>query len=169
MLNEKWRSVKGYKGIYKVSNFGNVRRVGKNKNLKAWRTPKGYLKVGLSRDAAVERRFVHRLVAEAFMDNPDNLPQINHIDGNKENNCVSNLRWCTYEECASLRLDVHKVEIDGDKLNKQFDLETNSVWALITGQREIYDIVRHMQYEIQILNKRVEHLESVGEYSNDNR
>jgi len=90
-LIENWLNVAGYP--YQVSNLGNVRSKKTNKLLKPYLTNRGYLTVGFWTNGKKKRISVHRLVASAFLPNPDNLPQVNHIDCNKTNNCVSNLEW----------------------------------------------------------------------------
>lgn len=101
---EKWLDIAGYEGLYQVSSFGRVRamyrngmrRVLKQQILNASITPYGYKAIGLSDINGVVRTFlVHRLVAMAFIPNPDNLPVINHKDENKLNNRVDNIEWCT--------------------------------------------------------------------------
>lgn len=88
------KTIKGFSN-YKIDECGNVY----NKNgikLKQERTRNGYLSVSLCNDKVKHKRFlVHRLVAQAFIPNPLNLPQVNHKDENKTNNCVNNLEWCT--------------------------------------------------------------------------
>lgn len=102
-MEEIWIDIDDYKGLYQVSNFGNVRRLmfinnkcikNKIKSLKINNTGK-YSYVFLSKNGLVRAYSVHRLVAKAFIPNPNNLPQINHKDENKHNNCVDNLEWCT--------------------------------------------------------------------------
>lgn len=112
MAQEVWRDVVGYEGLYEVSNLGNVRgvarthlRYDRHGNAYEVHVParylvkkdnsNGYYRVSLSRDNRVRRFLVHRLVAMAFVENPDNLPVIDHIDGDRHNNDASNLRWCT--------------------------------------------------------------------------
>ena len=85
----------GYEGLYLVSSDGQVKSLLSDKLLKPNYMTTGYLSVELFRDGKSKRLLIHRLVAEAFIDNPDNLPQVNHIDEVKSNNCVSNLEWCT--------------------------------------------------------------------------
>lgn len=98
-VKEEWHDVKGYNGRYQVSNLGRVRSnfSGKWKNLKPHNT-KGYLIVALSYKGKVTKRSVHVLVAEAFIENPENKPLVNHKDANPMNCQVSNLEWSTYSE-----------------------------------------------------------------------
>lgn len=112
-MHEKWKDIEGYPG-YQVSNLGqvrslNYRRTGQVMVLKPVKNEKGYLNVQLPKNEKIKTCRVHRLVATAFIPNPDNLPYINHKDENKENNFVwinpdgtvdperSNLEWC---DCA---------------------------------------------------------------------
>lgn len=99
---ELWKDVEGYEGKYQVSNWGRVRNAKRNIIIKPYLNHKGYEKVSLSRGTKgnTNKHRVHRLVAQAFIPNPNNLPQVNHKDGNKRNNSVSNLEWCTNAQNA---------------------------------------------------------------------
>lgn len=97
---ENWLPVVGYEERYEVSDAGHVRSLnfnhtGKTKILKPGDNGCGYLQVRLYKDGKFKHMFVHRLVAEAFLPNPQCLPQVNHRDENKLNNNASNLEWCT--------------------------------------------------------------------------
>ena len=90
---EEWKNIIGYEGLYEVSNKGNVRNVRRNKLLRLQKN-QGYIRVALSKNGIKTWLRVHRLVAQAFIENPDNLPEINHLDEDKANNSVDNLEWC---------------------------------------------------------------------------
>lgn len=95
-MDEIWKDIEGYEGLYQVSNLGNVKSVRKNK-LIGNNNHRGYRHACLCVDGKETYKSVHRLVADAFIPNPENLPCVNHKDENKLNNVVSNLEWCTYE------------------------------------------------------------------------
>lgn len=104
---EEWRPIEGYEGLYEVSNTGRVRsldmylkckgksyRLQKGKVLSPSKNTDGYLQVCLCCNGKYKKCLVHRLAAQAFIPNPDNLPEINHLDEDKTNNNVDNLEWC---------------------------------------------------------------------------
>lgn len=95
--NEIWENISDYDGLYKISNLGKVIRIKTNRILK-YRNSRGYVAVSLSKDGKVKDFKVHRLVAMAFVSNPNNKPDVNHIDGNKHNNMSINLEWTTHSE-----------------------------------------------------------------------
>lgn len=99
---ERWKDIEGYEGLYMVSNCGRVKSLGnsnsnnsKERILKQMKDRYGYIYVNLWKDGDMKHYTVHRLVAKEFIQNPNNYPQVNHKDENKENNYVWNLEWCT--------------------------------------------------------------------------
>lgn len=115
-LNGVWKDIKGYEGLYQISNFGKVKSLARyvlhtrcgeifiRERLKKFTKFKnGTLQVSLSCDGVNRSKLVHRLVAYAFLKNPYNLPCINHIDKNNSNNTVKNLEWVTIRDVAIIR------------------------------------------------------------------
>jgi len=101
-MEENWKDIKGYEGLYQVSDHGRVKsfkRLGTPERIrKPFPDRYGYLKLNLFKNYKASCRKPHRLVAETFIPNPENKETVNHIDGNKENNHVSNLEWSTMDE-----------------------------------------------------------------------
>lgn len=110
-INEEWRDIPEYEGIYQASKLGRIRSVDRPRRcknnhificrgivLKQCIQNNGYCLVWLRKDGRTKALCVHRLVASAFLPNPANLEQINHKDGNKKNNAVNNLEWCSRSE-----------------------------------------------------------------------
>ena len=115
-MNEIWRTAvydgELYEGLYQVSNLGrilslNYRNTGKSELMTPYEMPNGYLQVGLCKNEERKNCYVHRLVTESFLENPDNLPEVNHIDENKTNNFVGtpendfrdgNLEWKNHRD-----------------------------------------------------------------------
>lgn len=139
-MKEVWFDIVGYEGIYQVSNLGGIKSLpreiwnGKNyffsklKFLRGSKNQKGYVQVELLGKPFM----IHRLVAIAFIPNPENKPQVNHLDGDKENNCVENLEWCTNSEnqihAYKLGLNVHSDRAGKPKKRVcQINLLTNEV------------------------------------------
>ncbi len=97
---EVWKDIEGYNGRYQVSNFGRVKSFQRldEKILSIEGKKRDYAKVVLFKDNVAKTFLLHRLVAIAFVPNPENKPEVNHIDGNKKNNCAENLEWVTKSE-----------------------------------------------------------------------
>ena len=116
------RDVKNYEGLYAVTSCGRVWSYRRQKFLKPGVNHKGYLFVNLSKNGKVKCSRIHRLVAEAYLPNPDNLPQINHKDECKTNNCLQNLEWCdaSYNINYGTRNERHKKPILKFTLDGEF-------------------------------------------------
>lgn len=141
-MKEEWKDIPGYEGMYQVSSFGKVksldrdiamhppqcRRNIKGKIMKLY-TKDGYKRVCIAKNGKQRKYWVHRLVAMAFVPNPNNLPEINHIDENPANNCVGNLEWCdrlrnihhgtrTARMAVSQGCSVEQLTFQGDVINE---------------------------------------------------
>ena len=124
-MEEKWKDIEGYEGLYQVSNLGRIKSLERECHFKnRWGQDavrhidemimkqkvkfNGYLTICLSNGKTRKHILVHRLVAKAFIPNPENKPQIDHINGDKQLNIVTNLRWVTAEENISNPLWIEK-------------------------------------------------------------
>ena len=87
------KDIKGYEGLYAITSCGKVWSYRSSKFLKPEQTINGYLRVSLAKKQKYRHCLIHRLVAQAYLENPNGLPQVNHKDENKTNNCLSNLEW----------------------------------------------------------------------------
>lgn len=130
-MKEIFKDIKGYEGLYEISNYGNVRSLynyrGGHNILKPKEKKNGYYQIGLRKYNKRKWYSIHRLVAEAFIPNPNKLLQINHINENKKDNRVENLEWCNqlYNNTYGTRINRLK-----DKLNQkiyQYDLNLNLI------------------------------------------
>lgn len=100
-MHEEWRPINGFEGLYEISSYGRVKSFKSHpsgKILKPNLDSNGYPKISLSKKGAKKDTTVHRLVAEAYLPRADGKTCVNHIDGNKANNRLDNLEWCTYSE-----------------------------------------------------------------------
>lgn len=141
MLNEIYKPIKNYENIYEISNYGKVRRISydskQNKNqyklpyyIKPRLDKDGYLRYTLCKNGKNKQYFVHRLVAQMFISNPNNLPCVNHKDGNKENNCVYNLEFCSIRDNNLHALRTGLRDMKNNKLSKQveqYDMNGNLI------------------------------------------
>lgn len=137
MKEESWKEVVGYEGLYKVSNSGDIKN--KKGQLKKKRLDKdGYVCCSLYKDGKTKNVRIHRIVAEAFIPNPENKPIINHKDENKQNNFFSNLEWCDVN---------YNNRYSKAKKILQFDLKGN----FIKEWKCVRDIVRELGFNIECI------------------
>lgn len=125
-MNENWKDIEGYEGLYQISNLGRVRSVDrvencgsfvrkrKGKILKQMVNRGGYCQVNLTKDGVGHTKEIHRIVATAFIPNSLGLPQVNHIDCDKTNNSINNLEWVTAYENTTHAMR-HDLKPHGDK------------------------------------------------------
>ena len=129
------KDIKGYEGLYAVNEKGEIKAlerkvkkgdcwVTKKECLKNFALHRGYLKVRLSKNGKAKTYRVHRIVAEAFIENPNNYTEVNHIDEDKTNNCVENLEWCDREHNIEHSIKSGKFII---RAVSQYDLEGNFI------------------------------------------
>lgn len=151
-MKEIWKNVNEYEELYQVSNLGNVKRIRfinfrsnylKNKLLKPIKHKNGYLVVGLTKNGKTKIKAIHRLVAQTFIDNPKNKKYVNHIDGNKQNNKVDNLEWCTPSENQkhAYKLGLQKVSERQRKIAKKCMLGNKHACKCKKGQTNIFDFI----------------------------
>lgn len=119
-MREQWKNIEGYN--YQVSSKGRIRNKSTKAIKKTFINERGYAIVSLYKEKRLKTFRVHRLVAMAFIDNPNNLPEINHIDECKTNNCVSNLEFCTRE---------YNLAYGTRGLRQSQTMKEKRIWALI--------------------------------------
>ena len=159
-MKEIWKDIKGYESLYRVSNLGRVKslerkRKTKNNNmaivkeriLKHKIDKYGYCSVSLSKEGKLYYYTVHRLVAQAFIPNPNNLPQVNHKDENKLNNCVDNLEWCTnkYNSRFSNSIPILQFDLQGNFI-KEWECITDASTSLNIDRKTICAICKHKKH-----------------------
>ena len=156
-MEEIWKDIKDYEGCYQVSNLGRIKslerkvrgkspqslQIVKEKIRVLSHTTEGYTYVVLAKNGKNKTFLVHRLVAEAFIPNPNNLKCVNHKDENKQNDCADNLEWCTYSYNNTYK-DIHLRRNMDNTTRKiiQYDLDMNEIkrWNSIAEASKFYNI-----------------------------
>lgn len=137
MENEIWKDIKDYEGLYQVSNLGNIKRVQRKRYDRNQLLEEKIIKVifpknkwypyfSLCKNGVAKNHYLHRVLAIAFIPNPNNYPCINHIDGNKQNNNLNNLEWCSFSHNNK---EAHKLKLNRGtaKTTLQFDKQGNFI------------------------------------------
>ena len=147
---EKWKNIEGFD--YVISSYGRVRHIRFKKCLNDRLSNGGYNRVSLYKDGIQKNYLVHRLVANAFITNNDNKPQVNHIDGDKLNNNIENLEWSTASEnqihrCDILKKGVRPISVEKDGVIFNFNslaeasrnlcIDGGNLSRLLNGKRNI--------------------------------
>lgn len=189
MEKEIWRDIVGYEGKYQVSNCGRVRSVKRTvwdnrgyyktvpeKILKVGITSRGYAEVQLWKDGIKKYYLVHRLVGQAFLPNPEKLPQVNHKDENKQNNNVDNLEFCsvsynnTYngkakkagkkisEKLRGRKLPEEQIKKIAEK-NRNHPRKSKPIMAIdmVTGLRLVFPSIREAERQLRVSNNNIAH------------
>jgi len=158
---EHYKQIKDYEN-YSVSNYGRIRNDKTGRILKPRKDLCGYLYVGLYKNGVRKMLKVHRLVANAFIPNPENKRTVNHIDGNKINNFVENLEWCTHKENTHHAMDTGLKDSKGEKhgrvkLSEKEVLEIRRIFATgdysQTTLGEMFDVSQ--QHVSDIINRKL--------------
>lgn len=172
-MEEIWKDIEGYEGIYQVSNFGRVKSLGRVIDTKNGRTTvkgvimspcgKPYLFVYLNKNHKSKYHAVHRLVAQAFIPNLENKPQVNHIDGNKTNNAVSNLEWVTQSENM---LHAYRIGLEkSPKGRHNYWSEKKTKAIHLNGIELLFNSVTECSKALGIGKRRIRYLRQYGKTS----
>ena len=140
------RDIKNYEGLYAITSCGKVWSYRRKKFLKPWPNANGYLRVNLRKDKEVKSFFIHRLVAEAYIPNPNNYDTVDHIDFDRTNNCVNNLQWMSLSENSRKRRNCRSNPIRCIELNTIYpsvteagrclNLDKSSISKVCLGKRK---------------------------------
>lgn len=137
MLTEKWKEIQNYEGLYSISNLGNVKN-SKGVILKPNITPKGYFRIQLYKNNKTKNYMVHRLVANAFIIKKDGKNQINHKNGIKTDNTISNLEWVTNSENQkhAYELGLKKPKVKHLVFCESLNIKTRGIDKMVEALKE---------------------------------
>lgn len=159
-MEEEWRDIEGFEGLYQISNMGRIKSLARYSSQGHWLPERilsiahaisGYTDVSLYKNGQRFHKKPHRLVAEAFIPNPENLPEVDHKDTNKDNNCVDNLRWCTHAGNYENKLTRKRLSDDriGKKLPEKQRLKLCKPINVIKDGKIIYTFESFAQMDKQ--------------------
>lgn len=162
MNNEIWKPIEGTDGRYEVSNTGKIRSLnykntGKTVELKPAPDPKGYIKTMILVNGKYKTVKLHRLVAEAFIPNPENKPQVNHKDGNKNNNAVSNLEWSTNIDNAHHAI-IHGLFINSFKATENANNKRKKKVIAIdkNGRQYVFESINEASRKLEVNRRQIQ-------------
>ena len=159
-MQEIWKDISGYEGIYQISNLGRVKSIARktknqygdvNRILKIKIEKNGYARIGLFKDKKQKFFEVHRLVAQAFIPNTNHYPHVNHKDENKLNNNVENLEWCTPNYNNNYGIRTLKSSITKQKKIAQYDLKGNLI-KIWNSQKEAIEKLKISNHITDVCN-----------------
>ena len=174
-MQEIWKDIVGYEGFYQISNFGNVKSLSRKCGTKSKkytcqerilkkRETCGYYSVMLYKDGKTKQLKCSRLVAQAFIPNPNNLPCVNHKDENKHNDIVSNLEWCTVKYNSNYGLVKEKIRLS--RLGTTATEETKYKMSLAhSGSRNGMFGKKHTELSKKLMSDKVKIAWKEGKYS----
>lgn len=163
MKQEEWKPIEGYEGLYEISNYGRVKSFHYCKKQKSnyrilvpVKQKTGYFTVNLYKNRKAKVSFVHRLVAQTFVPNPENLNVVNHKDENMENNYFENLEWCTHKYNLSYGTTRKRIADKNSKPILQFDTSGNFIkeWPSMSRAAESFGYVPAKSHIIDCLKGR---------------
>lgn len=172
-MKEIWRNVKNYEGLYQVSNMGNIKRLGivnqfgffpKEKILTPKKCKNGYLRVSLGKQNKFKEFYIHRLVAEHFIENPLLKQQVNHLNGIKNDNRVENLEWVTPKENMRHAIKhglwkdpgvIQKYSKIGAALAKKITQKKVAMYSLNNELLELFEGVRSIENKYGFLHSSI--------------
>lgn len=156
-MQEIWKDIEGYEGLYQISSLGNIKSLNYNRQkesklLKKYINPyNNYTQIRLNKKGVGKTFRVHKLVAKAFIPNPENKPQINHKDGNKSNNKIDNLEWCTQSENLK-----HASRILKKVFWKNiYDIHLRNKVKVIRSDGKIYNSIKEAKKDINKSNAHI--------------
>lgn len=155
--NKIWKEVSGFEGLYAVSNNGEIKGLKSGKILRPRPTKNDYLMVYLSKNGKQKNYLIHRLVAQEFINNPDGKLEVNHLDGDKSNNCTTNLEWSTRGENTKHAFKIGLRHVNKDKIIEskrksvcQIDISTGDIIRIWKSSREASRVLNISQSNISM-------------------